>query len=450
VSTAELETKAPSVVEPAEQSVYEQAPSGQRVPAQSGESFAESYARAQLIEAQAEAVRAKNAAEIAVLNGKAAAQARREELALKRAEAKHEAELARIKAQTEREQDALAAERAERAREEAARELEEQHKTEQDQVRAVKARKWRKSAIAFAIVCGIVSLPVQMHAFYSQSEPWLLAAPLVLEGGAWVVLRGADAAVAEGRPHWHYRLIAWLIAALAATVNITHGLARFGIATAGATGFASLAGPGVWDLHEHGVIRQREGHLTWRQRKKKEAEEKKAAAARAAQEKREQAEREAAEKRAEQERRDAEQARRAEYDRVAAARSEKYPDEWAHALEVAAAIGSTEVTDEVWRRAWHELHFAEPGITVDVIRSRNAAARRMSHALAEGAAHTPEQTAKKPASSQVAPQMPPKPKRPRSAGPTVRATRRKGDSPKFHPAASLAMRQTALENASSE
>src|SRR5690606_13799930 len=118
--------------------------------------------------------------------------------------------------------------------------------------REAAAKSWRKAALGFAIVCAIVALPVQMSAFWSPSAPWLIAAPVVLEGGAWVILRGAAAAVEDHRPHWHYRLIAWALAFVAAGVNLAHGLHAFDMATAVGTAFASLAGPGVWDLHEHG------------------------------------------------------------------------------------------------------------------------------------------------------------------------------------------------------
>ncbi|MEU6534212.1 hypothetical protein ABZ869_34065, partial [Streptomyces sp. NPDC046928] len=137
---------------------------------------------------------------------------------------------------------------------------------------------------------------MQMSAFWSKDAPWLLVAPLVLEGGAWVVLKGAAAAVDEHRPHWHYRTIAWVLAFIAAGINLAHGLAAFDPATAIGTAFASLAGPGVWDLHEHGRIRRRDGKQTWRQRRAERKAQKKAAAEKAAREATAKAEKEAAEK----------------------------------------------------------------------------------------------------------------------------------------------------------
>src|SRR5690606_40964746 len=72
------------------------------------------------------------------------------------------------------------------------------------------------------------------------------------------------------RPHWHYRVIAWCLAFIAAGINLWHGLNAFDPATAIGTAFASIAGPGVYDLHEHGQIRKRDGKLSWRQRRRSE------------------------------------------------------------------------------------------------------------------------------------------------------------------------------------
>jgi hypothetical protein len=399
------------------------------------ESYAESIARAQLLEAQAEAVRRETEAKLKIAQGKAAAQGRRDELALQRAEAKHRAELDKINAAAEREREALAEERAERARREEERARQEAERRQAAQEQAAKARSWRRAALGFAMVCALVSLPVQVDAFWSPRAPWLAVAPLVLEGGAWVVLRGADAAVAEHRPHWHYRLIAWLIAGIAAGINFSHGITHFDPATAFGTAFASLAGPGVWDLHEHGRIRVRDGRLTRRERRAKEAAEK---AERAERERREAEERTAAEKAA----KDAHD--RAE--KLAKERQQKYPEEWKRALMLAAALGEIEVTEEVWRRAWWDLHQADPGESVDVIRTRNVAALRMSRARAENPTAKPASGAQKAATSQVASQIPPAERKSgrRLAQPP---RRRKGDAAPYHPAARLAARETAQRSA---
>ena len=412
-----------------------QAAEDQEQPVVAVESYAESIARAQLIEAEAEAVRLKGMAEaeavrlkaeneMAVARGKAEAQRKREELAAAKAAAKADAEIAEINAKAEQSRAALDEERRERqaAADERERQAEQAREAERHKAKARKSWKW--AVIAFATVCALVSLPVQLDAFWNPHAPWLVVAPVVLEGGAWVVQRGATAAVAEHSPHWHYRLISWSLAFIAAGINLSHGLSHFDMATAIGTAFASLAGPGMWDLHEHGRIRRRDGVLTRRQRK--EAAAAAAAEALAAKELADAEQQVLDAELAAQEAAEAERQQRA--DELAARRQQDYPQEWQRALMVAAALGQVKVTDEVWRRAWWDLHFAEPGETVDVIRTRNAAARRMSHALAEAPATASGKPAGGPASSQVAPQVTSLSKPLRPKGPPVRGVRRKGDT----------------------
>ncbi|MFF9631755.1 hypothetical protein [Streptomyces fradiae] len=394
-------------------------------------SQAESWARASISEAEAERVRALAAAEV-------------EE---RRIKAQAEADALRIKAEAEAEQQRIANERAalrlarEKAVEEAkiaeakakreeveraaaearkAAEAEKQQAQAEEAKRGESAKAWRTAALFFAVVCAIVALPVQMSAFWSKDAPWLLVAPLVLEGGAWVVLKGAAAAVDEHRPHWHYRTIAWVLAFIAAGINLAHGLAAFDPATAIGTAFASLAGPGVWDLHEHGRIRRRDGKLTWRQRRAERKAQKKAAAEKAAREATAKAEKEAAEKAA------AEAAQK-----LAEHRAGMYPTEWEHAQKLAAALGETAVTEAVWQRAYTDINGVEPGDSVDIIRSRNAAARRVAAARSEAPGSTPV----KATNGQRASQMPPSAKA-RVYSPPARAGRRsKGDTPRYVSAA---------------
>jgi hypothetical protein len=344
-----------------------------------------------LAEAEAEALRIEAEGKAEAEKVKATEEARKQKIANDKAEGKAREEEAAREARIA-ESRRLQAE-ADRTREEAAwADAEERKAKAQQQAKVAKsAKSWRRYALGFAIVCAIVALPVQMSAFYSKSAPWLLAAPLVLEGGAWVVLKGAAAAVDEHRPHWHYRLIAWTLAALAAGVNLSHGLSHFGRATAIGTAFASLAGPGVWDLHEHGRIRGRDGKLTRRERDARKAAEKKAAAERAAER-----------QRIEKEKAEAADAAKQAAEELANTRAERFEDEWDHALELAAALGETTVTEAVWKRAWHDVHGTEPGDTVDIIRGRNNAARRLAAAVSEAPGNTPSKVT----SAQRANQMP--------------------------------------------
>jgi hypothetical protein len=375
---------------------------------------AETEARRIAAEAEADAVRIKAEADAdrqRLINERA-------EMKLARDRAQHEADLAEVNRKRE-DADRLARK---------AREADEADQTAQTETAAKVTKSatiWRAAALSFAGACAVVALPVQMAAFYNPAAKWLLAAPIMLEGGAWVVLFGAAAAVAARRPHWHFRLIAWLLAFVAAGINLWHGIHAFDIATAAGTAFASLAGPGVWDLHEHGRIRKRDGRLSWRQaRKQRKAEE-----ARAGRE----ASREAA--------------RRTAMDtiteRLARQREEEFPQEWKYALRLAAATGETTVSDDIWDRTWDVLHAAKPGGTAADVRLRNVAAKRLAAAKSEAPGSTPFKVT----SPQAASQMPPT-RKPRIYNPPARPGKRTpGDTPKYVAAARKQAAITARESA---
>ncbi|MFE3657256.1 hypothetical protein [Streptomyces sp. NPDC059165] len=384
-------------------------------------------------EAKATALRIEAEGKAAAEKIKAAEEARKQKIANDKAEDRAREEQAAREARIAK----LNRERAEEER--AARDAEEKAAAEAkaEEVHAAEIyaaeEQWRKYALRFYAVCSVVALPVQIAAFYNPKALWLMAAPIMLEGGAWVVLKGARAAAASRRPHWHYRLIAWCLAFIAASINLWHGLHAFDPATAIGTAFASIAGPGVYDLHEHGQIRKRDGKLTWRQRRAQRAAERKAAVEKAAAEERAAAEREAKEKAA---------AERAE--QLDAMRAEEFPEVWDHAVRLAAALGETTVTAPVWRRAHIDIEGAEPGESVDVIRGRNVAARRIAAARSEAPGNTPIKVTK----AQGANQMPRTQRGPARKPPV----RRKGDTQKYVEAArkqaAIAARKVAIEEQS--
>ena len=373
-------------------------------------------------DAEAEAARIKaegeaKAAEILAVEEAAKLRLANERAALrfKREEAE---QLAKIEeAELQREETA-------RARQAARQKAEEEQQVEQAKAAEVEQadQRWRNYALAFYTVCAIVALPVQVAAFYTPHAIWLMAAPLMLEGGAWVVLKGAAAAVASHRPHWHYRLIAWLLAAIAAGINLWHGLNAFDPATAIGTAFASIAGPGVWDLHEHGRIRKRDGAPTRGERRAQRKAEQAEAARKAAEEKRRAAEKEAADKAA------AEDAQL-----LAERRATQFPKVWEHAEKLATDLGLTTVTQAVWERAKLDVEGAKPGESAEVLRMRNAAAARVEAARQ----NKPVTVVSKATNAQRAAQMPPGPNRVLK----TRATRRPGDTPKY---ASVARKQAAI------
>ncbi|MFR9796609.1 hypothetical protein ACL02U_11995 [Streptomyces sp. MS06] len=316
-----------------------------------------------------------------------------------------------------------------RAREDERRQAAEQQRAERQTAADIDAAetKWRHMALGFYTVCAIVALPVQVAAFWSPHAPWLIAAPLMLEGGAWVVLKGAAAAVASHRPHWHYRLIAWILAFIAAGINLWHGLNAFDPATAIGTAFASIAGPGVWDLHEHGRIRKRDGALTRRERKAQKKAARAEAAAKAAEELRRAEEKEAADKAAAEARR-----------QLAEARAKEFPKVWEHAQRLAAALGETNVTEAVWKRAYRDVEGTDPNESADIIRMRNGAEARVAAAR--------ERRPVNGSTSQRASQVPGV-KKPRVyKPPTRRGVRTKGDV-KYTPGASRQASITAKQTA---
>jgi hypothetical protein len=380
--------------------------------------LAEAEAIRKRAEAEAEALRIEAEGKAEAERIKAAEEARKQKIANDKAEARareeqaaREARIAKLNREREAE------ERAAREAEEKAAAQEKADQAKAEEVSAA-AEQWRKYALRFYVVCSIVALPVQIAAFYNPDALWLMAAPVMLEGGAWVVLKGARAAAADHRPHWHYRLIAWVLAFIAASINLWHGLHAFDPATAIGTAFASIAGPGVYDLHEHGQIRKRDGVLTRRERKAAEKEAKRIAAEKAAEEKRRAAEKEAADKAAEE-----------TAQQLAKRREEYFPKVWEHAVKLAADLGETTVTQAIWERAKLDVEGAKPGESAEVLRMRNAAQSRVEAARQ----NKPVNTLSKSTNAQRAIQV--KTSTRRSSYKPSPPVRQPGDTPPFHPVA---------------
>jgi hypothetical protein len=357
------------------------------------ESWAEQSAKAAKIEAEADALRAKTAADVAARE--LAQQLKASKAAAEIAEGEEKAAEVRQAADAKRREQLEQADAGRRQKEKAVR----------------SASQWRKAALTIAVICVVVSLPLQILAFYSPRAPFLVAAPLVLEGTAWALLKGAEAAIDDNRPSWHYRLSAGVVALFAASINWIHGSAEFGIATGLGGAFCSLVGPMIWDLHEHGRINKRDGKVSRRQRK---------ATAKAA---------------AKQARVEAEQAATAKAQRAAvdARRESLHPQVWERAVALSAALGETAVSDKTWARAWAGVHGADLGDTADSIAA--AVAAKAAAKEAAGAANVQVK-------SQTAPPAAPAPKKTVRTGPDGRKTnggrppvRTKGDTPKYSPIA---------------
>jgi hypothetical protein len=371
------------------------------------QAWADAEAKRLAAEAEADAIRIKaeeEARKLRLTNDRAERKAREEEAASN----------ARIAEHNRRREE------ADRAREDSARQALEQQQSETAKTEAVEksSKRWRNVAMGFYGLCAAVALPVQMAAFYDPNAEYLLVAPVFIEVIALVALVGAAAAVTDGRPQWHYRLVAWVGALTAATINVVHGLDAFDPATAFGTALASLAGPGMWDLHEHGRIRKRNGKLTWRERRAAEKAAKEEAKQKAAEE-----ERRAAEKAAAQE------AVEAERQRLAEERQREFEDVWKEAVKIAAAIGSTTDDDAVWARAYRNIKGCDPGESIESITARRKAEARVESAL-NG---TPVSTLSKTTNAQRAIQV--KTSTRRSSYKPTPPVRQPGDTPPFHPVA---------------
>ncbi|MGW0844308.1 hypothetical protein ACWD26_30045 [Streptomyces sp. NPDC002787] len=309
-------------------------------------------------EARAEAIRVE-----------AQAKARAEERAAEVAAAKAAPQIAAAKAKADEiERNRRKAEEKEEEEREAKRKARE---TEAEQMRraAQSAAAWRHAAKAIAIACVVVSLPMQISFFWDPDAPWLGAVPFVLEGIAFALLRGAAAAIDDHRPSWHYRLGAMGVAINSAVISYIHGVEVYGLATALGAAFCSVAGPAVWDLHEHGRISKRDGKVSWRARRAQRAAERRQAKERAAELKAQRAAEKAAEEKA------------AAYEQaVLDGYADRHPEVWAHALDVAAAFSETSVTRDVWARAWRDVHGTDVGDTSEWMTMRAAAEARVAEA----------------------------------------------------------------------
>ncbi|QKZ20289.1 hypothetical protein [Streptomyces chartreusis] len=321
-------------------------------------SWAEQDARAEAIRVQAQAQARAEEAAAEVAAAKAAPQI---------AAAKAKAEEIDRNARTAREEDEEKREARREAR--VARQKAEKAEAEQMRRAAQSAHAWRQAAMFIAIACVVVSLPMQISFFWDSDAPWLGAVPFVLEGIAFALLKGAAAAIDDHRPSWHYRLGALGVAINSAVISYIHGVEVYGLATALGAAFCSVAGPAVWDLHEHGRISKRDGKVPWRARRAKRAAERRQAKARAAEAKAKRAAQKAAEEKV------------AAYEQaVLDGYAARHPEVFGHALDVAAAFSETSVTRQVWARAWRDVHGTDVGDTSEWMTMRALAEGRVAEA----------------------------------------------------------------------
>jgi hypothetical protein len=327
-------------------------------------------ADAQRIEAEgkakaAELLAAEQAEKDRIANERAAMRLEKEKADHAAHLAKKEAEAAKARAEREKAEQAAADESAAEAKRAA-----EQKRAE---------RWWKWGARGIYLVGLIIAAPVQFLAFWDRDRPFLVAAPALLEGLALVLAFGAAWAVAHRRDVAPYRVGIMIGAAVAATINLWHGITDPAIGlNAGLIGaLASLGGPIVLMAYEHGIAQKADGIPSWRE---KRAADRKAAEERKAREKarrdKADAEHAAAEAKALAESRAQEEQRRRDEDR-----KQHHKQVWAVADAMRSARGSQYVTEQIWADAWYRVTGCKTvGITPEIEAQSRAAQARMQTA----------------------------------------------------------------------
>lgn len=351
--------------------------------------------------AKAEAIRTQAEAEAKALRIKAEGEAKAAEIAARedaekqriineRANMKLEAERAVQKERVAKAEAAAAAAKAdaEKVRRLAATEAEKELNREQDEQRTEAIWKW--SARGIYAVGLVIALPLQLMAFYSDDKPFMIAAPLLLEGLALVLAFGGAWAVAHRRDVLPYRLGITAAAMIAAAVNLWHGQAdpTIGIEAGIVGALASLGGPAVLMAYEHGIAQKRDGVTSYRERR-----DAKKRAARAAWEAAEEAnKKKAADAARLREKAEAEARAAVEQKRKDEDRQKAHPKVWDTAEAMRSARGLEFVTDQLWGEAWYRVTGSKVvGIWPALEASSKAAAAEMKAASEGTSSHVESQ-----------------------------------------------------------
>lgn len=270
---------------------------------------------------------------------------------------------------------------AERARRAVADEAEATAAQEREERRSEATWKW--AARGIYAVGLIIALPLQLMAFYTEDKPFMIAAPLLLEGFALAFAFAAAWAVAHRRDVAPFRIGIMVAAATAAGVNLWHGVddPRIGLGAGIVGALASFGGPLVLMAYEHGITQKRDGISSWRERR--DAAKAVEQAAREAAEKAEADRAKVAEKAAEKAA--AEQAAEAEQKRKDDDRQQAHEEVWKVAEAMRSARGLQFVTDQIWGEVWYRVTGSKVvGVWPELEAQSRSAAARMK-AATEGA-----------------------------------------------------------------
>ncbi|TXS12868.1 hypothetical protein EAO71_36150, partial [Streptomyces sp. ms191] len=330
----------------------------------------EAEARAILIEAEGKAkaeqtLAAEEAEKQRIANERAS-------MRLEKEKADHRAHLAKKAAETAKAE----AEKAKAEKAEADREAEETARAVEQQ-RAENLWKW--GARGIYAVGLVIAAPVQFLAFWDPERKFMVAAPALLEGLALVLACGAAWAVAHRRDVLPYRIGIMLGAAVAATINLWHGVTDPAIGlNAGLIGaIASLGGPIVLMAYEHGIAQKADGIPSARERRAaKRAKAKEEAARKKAKDEKTATEAAAREAKKLADARGAEEQKRRDEDRRT-----DHEEVWTVADSLRSARGLPVVSDAVWIEAWYRVTGSKVvGITPEIEAKSRAAQTRMKAA----------------------------------------------------------------------
>ncbi|WP_327707537.1 hypothetical protein OG530_40950 (plasmid) [Streptomyces decoyicus] len=317
--------------------------------------------------------------------------------------------------------------RTDKAADRAARQERRQERADRRREALTPERIYRNGTLGLVVASGLASLPAQaMH--FVGIHPMLAPVPLGLEGAAWVMAAGvayADARQAPAWVRWMLRVLVAACAGFAASINYDYGLSLTGHGLSAADAQAAGAGLAAVTILGPVVFEIRQWVSTLAALDEQARAERKHAARR---------------------RRDHRKVQRVAKRLISAAPFGTLAAEEAfgRAWGIVHGPGTVGMTPEYEQRAVSsDLRLQEARTPSPDVVARRARARigRHLYALPGGA----QNAAHKPAKPQLTIQVPPTPKKSVKA-PRTRPTpprRRKGDSPRFHPAARAVAAETA-------
>ncbi|MFI6767275.1 hypothetical protein [Streptomyces sp. NPDC050355] len=317
--------------------------------------------------------------------------------------------------------------RTDKAADRTARQTRRQERADRRRESLTPERIYRNGTLGLVVASGLASLPAQI-AHFVGIHPMLTPVPLGLEGAAWVMAAGVAYADARNAPAWVRWMLRVLVAAcagFAAHINYGYGLSLTEHGLSAADAQAAGAGLAAVTILGPVVFEIRQWVSTLAARDEEARAQRKHAAGR---------------------RRKNRKVRRIADRLVYAAPFGTLPaeDAWTRAWAIVHGPTTPGMTPEYEKRAVSsDLRLQEARTPSPEVVKRRARARigRHLYALPAMAANAAQKPAKPQLTIQVPPTARKAPKGPRKR--PVPPRRRKGDTPRFHPAARAVAAETA-------